>query len=221
MLIQFPSFVRVVLLFYYWLKVCKRFCSNFVFKTTFRFRLEVASGKDFKFVFCMDITYSINCNDGYDWRGLVQRVVQCSTALISVDPFRQLAKNVCNVLECIFWGHFPSRSSKPAGHWPKIKIRAVARPGQASHHRTEWSSSRAEGWNGAGQKLQLIADWFRQESARIHTCTNVGEASLFSALSPRVLTFMSNADFSTDGQCHTAHPLVLDRLPIWTQPGQQ
>jgi len=55
--------------------------------------------RGFKFVFCMDITYSINCNDDYDSGG---GVVQSRTALISVDPFCQLAKNVCNALECIF-----------------------------------------------------------------------------------------------------------------------
>jgi len=41
----------VILHFYYWLKVCKRFRSNFVFKTTFPFRWEVASGGDLSLFF--------------------------------------------------------------------------------------------------------------------------------------------------------------------------
>jgi len=109
---------------------------------------------------------------------------------------------------------FP-RIVKAGEGWPKIKIRELAKPARsAAGQRGKWGvGSRG----GPGQKLQLIADWFRQEPTHTRPWRKI---SLRSALCPA----SSGVDIYV--QCRFFHrqpclhiPLSPPLLPIWPSTG--
>jgi len=189
--------------FFYWLKMCKHFRSNFVFKTTFvwtahecksrQWNERVGGGLSlaFKFVSCMDITYSINCNDVdvadddeyWEWTESERERENClSITLIFGWPISQLAKMsaVLPASTCLGTNSISSFviSFRPL---PLNNVSAKLRY-EAGHKSVTW-----------------LQHWLRQDHS-IHTHTHTHSITEVQPQAPhnaaRVLTFMSNADFS-------------------------